>query len=117
VQIVNAVAKVFVDEIPKLMSVDNVSILNEAKLKDSPVPVKPNPKLNIAISIVVALMIGIGLAFLLEYLDDTVKTEQDVREILDLPTIAVIPKIKKKELDTIASKTMTKAGEIRHVTE
>lgn len=110
--IVNAVAEVFVEEIPKLMSVDNVSILNEAKIMDNPKPIKPNPQLNIAISFVVALMFGIGLAFLLEYLDDTVKTEQDVRDVLDLPTIAIIPKVKKKDAEKAAAKTSPKAGDL-----
>ncbi len=50
VLIANEVANVFVEEIPKIMTVNNVSILNEAKLVNNPSPIQPNPKINIAIS-------------------------------------------------------------------
>jgi len=98
VLIANEVAKVFVEEIPKIMTVNNVSILNAAKLVDNPSPIQPNPKLNIAISIVIALMLGIGLALLLEYLDDTIKDENDVHQYVELPVLMVIPKITEEDL-------------------
>lgn len=91
--VVNAVSEVFQREIPHIMSVDNVSLLDRAKPVNNPTPVKPNPELNIAISIVIALMIGVGLAFLLEYLDDTIKSEEDVRSYLELPTLGAIVKL------------------------
>lgn len=97
-QLVNAVSVVFQDEITKIFKVDNVSILNDAKLSPVPAPIKPDKKLNIAISIVVALMFSIGLAFLLEYLDDTIKTEADVERLLGLPTLSIIAKVKPEDL-------------------
>lgn len=97
--IVNAVSLVFQEEIAKIFKVDNVSILNDAKLSPIPAPVKPDKKLNIAISIVVALMFSIGLAFLLEYLDDTIKSESDVERLLGLPTLSVIAKLKPEDLE------------------
>jgi capsular polysaccharide biosynthesis protein len=56
--------------------------------------VKPQPLLNVAIAIVVGLMVGVGLSFLLEYLDNTLKTEQDIENILELPVMGVITTIK-----------------------
>ncbi|MFK7696955.1 YveK family protein [Paenibacillus sp. HJGM_3] len=97
-EIVNAVSKVFQSEITKIYKVDNVSMLNEAKPMDNPSPVKPNPKLNIAISLIVSLMAAIGIAFLLEYLDDTIKSEADVQKVLGLPTLAMISKIKEEDI-------------------
>ncbi|NHN34317.1 YveK family protein [Paenibacillus agricola] len=105
--IVNAVSTIFQREISGLMKVDNVSILNEAKPGKNISPISPNVKLNIAISFVVSLMIGIGLAFLLEYLDDTVKNEQDVAALLDLPTFSVIPLIKSEDLQKQTGITTT----------
>ncbi|HEY9577423.1 MAG TPA: GNVR domain-containing protein, partial [Pseudobacillus sp.] len=70
--------------------VDNVSILTEAEASDSLAPVKPKPLLNIVIALVVGLMVGVGLAFLLEYMDNTVKTEQDVEKLLDLPVLGSV---------------------------
>ena len=75
------------------MNVDNVSILAKAELKENPTPIKPDPLLNIAIAIVVGLMAGIGLAFLLEYLDNTLKNGYDVETYLEMPVLGSIQKI------------------------
>lgn len=93
VDIANTTAEVFQEEIQKLMNVDNVNILSPAVLSDNPSPVKPDPYLNMAIAAVVGLMLGVGIAFLLEYLDTTVKTEQDIEEILDLPILGLVSPI------------------------
>lgn len=93
VKIANAISKTFSTKIPEIMNVDNVELLSPAVLKDNPSPVKPKPLLNMAIALVVGLMAGVGLAFLLEYLDNTIKTEEDIQNILQLPILGVIPKI------------------------
>ncbi|MED4689067.1 YveK family protein [Peribacillus frigoritolerans] len=93
VEIANTVSSIFQKEIKDIMKVDNVSILAKAENKENPAPVKPNPLLNIAIAVVVGLMAGIGLAFLLEYLDNTIKDEDDIERLLDLPLLGSIQKI------------------------
>jgi len=98
VDIANTTANVFQSEIVKLMKVDNVSILTPAILADNPAPVKPDPILNMAIAAVIGLMLGVGIAFLLEYLDTTVKSEQDVEELLNLPILGLISPISDKDL-------------------
>ncbi|RYI28788.1 capsular biosynthesis protein [Bacillus infantis] len=91
--IANTTATVFEDEVKKIMSVDNVSILAQAEVKENPAPVKPQPLLNIAIAMVVGLMAGVGISFLLEYLDNTIKNEQDIERNLDLPVLGSIMKM------------------------
>lgn len=103
VRIANTTASVFKKEVPKIMSIDNVSILAKAQLDEALSPIKPQPFLNIAIAVVVGLMAGVGLAFLLEYLDNTIKNEQDVERILQLPVIGVISVIKEEELKNFSS--------------
>ena len=98
VDIANMTATVFKEEIVDLMNVDNVNVLAEAEMAEKPSPVKPNPKLNIAIAAVVGLMIGVGIAFLLEYLDTTMKTEEDIEEVLQLPVLGLISPIPDEEL-------------------
>lgn len=93
VKIANAIGKTFSDEIPEIMNVDNVKILSPAVLKDNPTPVNPKPMLNMAIALVVGLMVGVGIAFLLEYLNNTIKSEEDIQNILQLPVLGAIPKI------------------------
>ncbi len=90
VDIANDVAKVFEREVKNMMKVDNVKILMPADLSDSLNPVKPNPKLNMAIALVIGLMLGVGLVFLLEYLDTRYKSEKEVEETLELPVLGVI---------------------------
>jgi capsular polysaccharide biosynthesis protein len=96
--IANTTAKVFQSEIVKIMNVDNVSILAQAKTKENPSPIKPRPLLNIAIALVVGLMAGVGLIFLLEYLDNTIKNEMDVDKVLGLPVLGAIHTMSEKDL-------------------
>jgi len=91
--IANVTAQVFKEEIPSLMNVDNINILAPAKVSENPIPVKPNKMLNIAIGAVIGLMLGIGLAFLLEILDTTIKDEKDVEEILGMPIMGLVGSI------------------------
>ncbi|MFD3446626.1 YveK family protein [Microbacteriaceae bacterium 4G12] len=86
--IANTTAKVFKDEIAKIMSVDNVTIISQADIAKS--PVKPRPALNIAIAIVVGLMVSVGISFLIEYLDNTLKKEEDIEAYLGLPVLGAI---------------------------
>jgi capsular exopolysaccharide synthesis family protein len=54
-------------------------------------PVKPNKPFNIALGIIIGLVVGVGLAFFIEYLDTSVKTIDDVERSLQSPVLGVIP--------------------------
>jgi capsular exopolysaccharide synthesis family protein len=54
-------------------------------------PSRPNRTRNIMLSILVGLIGGIGLALLREYLDNTVKTPDDIERLARLPSLAVVP--------------------------
>jgi succinoglycan biosynthesis transport protein ExoP len=54
-------------------------------------PVRPRKGLNIALGAIAGLMLGIGLAFFIEYLDTSVKTIDDVEQALGSPVLGVIP--------------------------
>ncbi|MBE7681067.1 YveK family protein [Paenibacillus sp. P13VS] len=105
---VNAVAKVFESQIPVIMKVDNVTILSEAKPTESSRPINVNPTLNILISFLVGLLLAVGFVFLLEYLDDTLKTEDELEKELGIPALAVISKIKKEEVRSSKQTTSQK---------
>ncbi|MBH0156603.1 capsular biosynthesis protein [Fictibacillus sp. 5RED26] len=107
VKLANEISNTFSSEVPKIMSVDNVKVLSPAVLKDNPSPVKPKPLLNMAIALVVGLMAGVGIAFLLEYLDNTIKTEEDIQNILQLPILGAIPKISVEDVKASAVKKAT----------
>ncbi len=54
-------------------------------------PIGPQRTRNILVAFLVSLAVGVGLAFLLDYLDDSVKTSDDIGRHLGLPTLALIP--------------------------
>jgi len=54
-------------------------------------PSRPNKTRNVLLSILVGLVGGIGLALLREYLDNTVKTPDDIETLAHLPSLAVVP--------------------------
>jgi len=68
---------------------DNVQLLDDAQLPV--VPDSPNPKLNMAIAFFLGLMVSLGIAFLLEYLDNTVKSQEDIEKLTGIPVIGIIP--------------------------
>ena len=75
--------------------VDNVQLLDEALLPTE--PASPNPKLNMAIAFFIGLMVSLGIAFLLEYLDNTVKTQEDIEKLTGIPVIGIIPLTEDKQ--------------------
>lgn len=108
-RIANKTAEVFQTKILKIMKVDNVSILAKATVLDNQSPIKPRPLLNIAIAFVVGLMAGVGVAFLLEYLDNTIKNEQEVERILGLPVLGVIGHIGDSKVEDKGRRTNHRA--------
>lgn len=67
----------------------NVSMVEEARVPRA--PIGPARARNIIIALMLSLGVGVGLAFLLDYLDDTLKSVEDVDRHLHLPTLALIP--------------------------
>jgi capsular exopolysaccharide synthesis family protein len=68
---------------------NEVSIATPSRLPKS--PVGPARLRNIIIAFLLSLGGGIGLAFLLDFLDDTVKSVEDVDRYIHLPALALIP--------------------------
>jgi len=70
-------------------SASEVSISNYSRLPHA--PVGPARLQTIVVAFILSLLVGIGLAFLLDFLDDTVKTIDDVDRYIRLPALALIP--------------------------
>ena len=95
--VANTTASVFQENLGDLMNVENISVLAQADLRTT--PVEPRPMMNMAIGAVVGVMIGVGLTFLLEYMDGKVKTEQDIKRLVDLPILGVVPWMSAEDFD------------------
>lgn len=92
--IANELAAVFMKEVVERYKVENVSFLDWASLPLS--PVTPRVLLNIIVTFIIGLMVALGLVFLLEYLDNTIKEIDDVQKHLNLPVLGIIPEIEDK---------------------
>ena len=80
--------------INEVMELGDIRIIDNALPPDE--PIKPNKKLNLAIGGILGLMLGVMLSFFIEYLDNTIKTTEDVERYLGLPVLGIIPKINQK---------------------
>lgn len=85
----NTLATVFINHVVSLMQVENVVTIDQAVAPTR--PVRPRPMLNMAIAGVLGAMTGLGLVFFIEYLDNTLKTAEDVQRYLSLPLLGAIP--------------------------
>lgn len=94
--IANTTAGVFEEQMPEILSVDNVAILSVAEPNTS--PVSPNNTLNIGIGIVLGAMIGIGAAFLIEFLDNTVKDDRFIVEEIGWTSLGRVSEMSPDEL-------------------
>lgn len=97
VLIANTTVEVFREEVKRLLNAHNVSVISPAVNVGVPTPVAPNVGLNTAIALLVGALIGASLAFLSNYMDTTIKNEQEVERLLDIPVLASIPVLAEQE--------------------
>ncbi len=86
------------------ITASNIQVVDPAELPTK--PYRPNKPLNLLLASVVGLFLGVGLAFFFEYLDNTVKTTEDVDQLVRLPSYGMVPEIsseRRKRLEKGAS--------------
>ncbi|MBD7911786.1 YveK family protein [Clostridium cibarium] len=89
--VVAAITDEFVKTSNELIANANVKVVESVTLPES--PVSPNKKLNIAIALVLGFMAGVGLALLLEFLDNTFKDKEQIENIVGVPVLGTIPNL------------------------
>lgn len=87
--IANEIPKVFTNEAKRITKANDVQVIDKAILPKG--AIKPNKMMNVAIAAVLGMMIGLFVVFLIEYLDNKLKTPQDIEKHLGLSVIGVIP--------------------------
>lgn len=93
--IANQVAKSLKDITKDIKKVDNVQLVDDALLPSG--PVSPKPLLNIAIALILGLFVSVGIVFLIEYLDNTVKDTDELEKLLEVPVLGAIPMMEDKK--------------------
>jgi len=94
----------------------NIRVVDPAMIPSY--PSRPAKGRNVALAFLVGLVGGIGLAILREYMDNTVKTPDDVETLARLPSLAVVPAFEDSPSDARSRKTLGEAignGHSRHV--
>jgi len=91
----------------------NIQIVDTARFPKA--PFKPNVALNFLLSVFFGLFGGVGLAFLIEYFDDTVRDSQSVERITYIPSLGMIPF--QQELHALKRPLIVKAGQNDPTTE
>lgn len=93
----NILATIFKEKATEVLDVSRVTVTSQAQ--SNAMPVSPNKKLNMVIGGLFGLALGIGIVFLLEILDKTVKDERFITETLALPILGTVNEMNSKELD------------------
>lgn len=86
--------KIIETEIVKSVDFGRINLTMIAPAYHPSSPVKPDKKLNMAIAGILGVMLSVFAAFVLEFFDDTVKTADDLKKLVDVPILASVPNAK-----------------------
>ncbi|PGO33403.1 lipopolysaccharide biosynthesis protein [Bacillus cereus] len=95
-KIANTTATVYKKEVANILNFNNVNILPEDSVQKHSMPINVNHTKTIAIAFLVGMVLSIGFIFLLDSLDETIKTERRIEQLLDIPVLGGISKMNKK---------------------
>lgn len=90
-RIANQIAAYAPSEIMDFVEATSVKVIDYATLPKT--PSKPNVKLNTAIGFLFGLVLSVLLSLLIDMLDVTIRSEEDLKNLVDLPVLGVIPTI------------------------
>lgn len=93
-KIADNVGDVFMVNMKELTSYDSVKKVDNADIPTK--PISPNKPINIFLAFFVGTIFAFGITFLMEYLDNTMKTPEEVESRLGLSVIGIIPEFKQK---------------------
>src|SRR5699024_9939434 len=95
-EIATSIANYFQNKINNIMNVNNVTVISSAIPNVD--PISPNNMLNVIIGVLLGGMIGIGLVFVRELMDNTVKTEKQVEQLTEWNNLGEVNIFTKEDL-------------------
>ncbi|MBD8004742.1 YveK family protein [Bacillus norwichensis] len=92
--IANTTVKAFKERVPDILDINGVSILSEAKAQSKPMQ---NNQVKIMLaSLILGIVSGLALIFLLDYFDNSIKSEADIEKILGIQVLGSVSQRKKR---------------------
>ncbi|EEK77702.1 Lipopolysaccharide biosynthesis protein [Bacillus cereus R309803] len=95
-KIANTTAAVYKQEVANILNFNNVSILPEDPVQKYSMPININHFKTILIAFTLGMVLSIGFIFLLDSLDERIKSERRIEQLLDIPVLGGISKMNKK---------------------
>ena len=89
--ILKSISNEFIKISKELVPNGNVRVIETVEMPEN--PISPNKVMNIAVAFLLGLMVSVGLVFLLEYMDNTYKTKEQLEKELEIPVLGIIPTI------------------------
>jgi polysaccharide biosynthesis transport protein len=88
---------------------NNVQVMERAEVPK--VPISPQPKKDWITALLAGIVVAFGLAFGIEYLDDTVKVPEDITRRLRLPLLGLVPAIRGDRVPVLSEVVPHEFGE------
>ena len=85
----NKICEVFIKKAIDLAKINNISIVDVAEVPTS--PVKPKPFLYTVLTFLISILIILAIFYLLELINETIKTSEDIETYLELSVLGTIP--------------------------
>ena len=92
--IANEIVKVFSQEVTEIYQIQNVSVVDDARVSQNPYNI--NLVKDLLIYFVVGIVVALAIIFILYYFDTTIKSSNEIEEKFGLPIFGVVPKVKEK---------------------
>ncbi|SHR98733.1 lipopolysaccharide biosynthesis [Mycobacteroides abscessus subsp. abscessus] len=109
-EIANTTASVFIQEIPNIMGFEDVRLLSDAQV--NPIPInESNENKILGAAIIGGMVIGIGLIFLVDSLDESIRSEQEVEELLEVPILGSVSVMSKKNINKTKKISVNNRGD------
>lgn len=99
-------------DINSLYDRNNIRVLEKAEVPEA--PVSPNLPVNLAIGLVLGLGLGTGTIFLIDALDTTIKSEEDISRYTERPVLAMLPRLNEDVLEGLEAIGDSPADTITH---
>nr|WP_249292164.1 Wzz/FepE/Etk N-terminal domain-containing protein [Metabacillus flavus] len=103
-KIANSTMKHYMKEIPKLLNFNNMKIIRQATEKVE--PYKESPVKKMMMGLIIGIVLSIGLIFLLDSLDDSIRSEAEAEKISGIPILGTVSKMNRKTAPHIKNKRL-----------